>query len=70
MRPAERRVLERRTVTVETEYGPLPVKLALARGEVWNAAPEFEPCRAAAVAHGVPLKEVYAAAVTAYRRQR
>jgi hypothetical protein len=70
MQTALRRVLDRRTVDVETEYGTLPIKLALDGPAVLNAAPEYEPCRAAARAHGVPLKEVYAAVVSAYRRAR
>jgi hypothetical protein len=63
-------VLERRTVRVTTPYGRLPVKLALEGGQVLNAAPEYEPCRDAAARAGVPLKEVYAAVITAYRQQR
>jgi hypothetical protein len=69
MRAVERRVLERRTVRVATAYGRLPVKLALEGGEVLNAAPEYEPCREAASRAGVPLKEVYAAVLAAYRQR-
>jgi pyridinium-3,5-bisthiocarboxylic acid mononucleotide nickel chelatase len=69
MRAVERRVLERRSVRVTTPYGRLPVKLGLEGGEVLNAAPEYEPCREAAARAGVPLKEVYAAVITAYRQQ-
>jgi uncharacterized protein (TIGR00299 family) protein len=65
---ATRTVLERRSVSVETAYGAIPVKLGLDGGRVLNAAPEHDACRAAARAHGVPLKEVYAAAVAAFRR--
>jgi len=32
-----------------------------------NAAPEFDDCRRAAEQHGVPVKEVMAAAIAAYR---
>jgi uncharacterized protein (DUF111 family) len=32
-----------------------------------NAAPEFEDCRRAAGQHGVAVKEVMAAALTAWR---
>jgi uncharacterized protein (TIGR00299 family) protein len=62
-----RRALERKSVTVATAYGPVAVKLGLDGDSVVNAAPEYESCRAAALAHRVPLKEVYAAAVAAYR---
>ena len=60
-----RRTLERRIEHVDTGYGRLPIKLALLDGELVNAAPELEPCREAARAHGVPLKRVFAAVLAA-----
>lgn len=63
-----RRVLDRERLTVETAYGPLPVKIALDGERVLNVAPEHDPCRLAARRHGVPLKEVYAEALAAFRR--
>ncbi len=66
----ERTMLVRETVTVETEYGPIAIKVARgADGAVWNAAPEHDACAAAAVNRGVALKEVFAAAVAAWRRR-
>ena len=38
------------------------VKLGRLNGELVQAAPEYESCRAAAAKAGVPLKAVYAAA--------
>ena len=72
VRFSERRrsVLARRSVDVETRYGRIAVKLALDGEIVRNAAPEYEACAAAALAHGVPLKLVFAAALAAYDRQR
>ncbi len=64
---AERRVLERKHVTVETSYGPIRVKVGSRNGQVLNAAPEFEDCRRAALDRGVPLKEVMEAARAAFR---
>jgi hypothetical protein len=64
----ERRILDRGQRVVATPYGELPIKLAWMGGEVVNAAPEYEPCRRAAAAHGVPLKQVYAAVLAAYHR--
>jgi uncharacterized protein (TIGR00299 family) protein len=61
-----RRVLQREIVQVETEYGPIPVKVARYLGKVVNAAPEFEACRRQAKVHDVPLKQVFAAASSAY----
>lgn len=63
----ERQTLARRIVEVETPYGRLQIKVALDGQRVINASPEFEICRAAAKRLGVPLKEVYAAAITAFR---
>jgi uncharacterized protein (DUF111 family) len=63
----QRSVLEREQVTVETAYGRIGVKLARARGELRNAQPEFDDCLRAARAQGVPVKEVWAAALAAWR---
>lgn len=63
----ERTVLERELILVETAYGPIRVKLGRSQGRLVNAAPEFEDCAHAARAHGVAVKEVIAAAVTAFR---
>jgi uncharacterized protein (TIGR00299 family) protein len=63
----ERSVLERRVVPVETPYGVIGVKLGTLGERVYNAQPEFEDCRRAAEARGVAVKEVWAAALAAYR---
>ncbi len=57
-----RRALERSVVRVETQYGPIDVKVAHLDGRVVNEMPEFEQCREAAVRAGVPLKVVEEAA--------
>ncbi len=62
-----RTALEREVVQVATAYGPVGVKLGRRAGRVTNAQPEFEDCRRAAAAAGVPVKEVWAAAVAAFR---
>ena len=54
----ERRALEREVVQVETQYGPIDVKVARLNGHVINEMPEFEQCRAVALKAGVPLKSV------------
>jgi uncharacterized protein (DUF111 family) len=63
----ERTVLERDTVTVTTAYGKVGVKLGRRAGRVLNAQPEFEDCQRAAAASGVAVKEVWAAAIAAWR---
>ena len=57
-----RRALERSLVRVETQYGPIDVKVAHLDGRVVNEMPEFEQCRQAAASANVPLKVVEEAA--------
>jgi uncharacterized protein (TIGR00299 family) protein len=63
----DRTVLERDVVAVETAYGPVGVKVGRRAGTVVNAQPEFDDCQRQAAAHGVAIKEVWAAAVSAWR---
>ena len=58
----ERRALQRRMVAVETQYGPIDVKVAQLNGHIVKAMPEFEQCRQAARAANVPLRLVEEAA--------
>jgi uncharacterized protein (TIGR00299 family) protein len=67
VREETRVILARETTPVATEYGVIPIKTGSWQGEEWNAAPEFEDCRSAAVAFGVPLKAVMQAAMAAWR---
>jgi pyridinium-3,5-bisthiocarboxylic acid mononucleotide nickel chelatase len=66
----ERRILDREQVEVETPYGPLRVKIGRLAGAVVNVAPEFDDCRRAAERSGAALKEVMAAALSAFRGAR
>jgi hypothetical protein len=61
-----RSCLARASETVETPYGAVRIKIARWGEGASKAAPEYEDCRAAAQAHGVPLREVYAAALAAW----
>jgi uncharacterized protein (DUF111 family) len=63
----ERTTLDRQIVPVDTTYGAVGVKVARRGGEIVNAQPEFEDCQRAAAARGVPVKEVWAAALSAWR---
>jgi pyridinium-3,5-bisthiocarboxylic acid mononucleotide nickel chelatase len=66
-RNEQREILTREFVTVETEYGPIRVKVSRARdGRVMNASPEFEDCRVAAEKSGVGLRDAQTAALKAY----
>lgn len=64
--PAERRVLDRLLVPVETGYGTVRVKVGRAEGVVQTVAPEFEDCLAVARRHDLAVKDVHAAALQAY----
>jgi pyridinium-3,5-bisthiocarboxylic acid mononucleotide nickel chelatase len=66
---AKRRVLERDIENVETGYGSIRVKVARQAGRTLHFQPEYEDCARAATAAKVPLLEVQAAAVTAYRNK-
>ncbi len=57
---SHRVVRSRRSVTVETAWGPVRVKIA---GQ--TRSPEFADCSAIARAQGIPLAEVYRAALDA-----
>lgn len=65
-RLAWRKVLDRRLETVETEYGPVRIKVGLLDGRRVNFAPEFEDCRRCAAEKGVSLKQVLAVAAHCY----
>ncbi|MEO5719560.1 MAG: nickel pincer cofactor biosynthesis protein LarC [Chthoniobacterales bacterium] len=60
--------LERRFETVPTAFGEITLKLGLLQGEVVQVAPEFESCRAASERTQVPLRQIYQAALAAYRK--
>ena len=66
-REEQRTILRREHVTVETEFGPIRIKVARnAKGQVINSAPEFEDCRAAALKHQVAMRDVQTAAAKSF----
>jgi hypothetical protein len=65
-REMDRECLDRETVTVETPFGPVGVKIARRNGEVMNVSPEFDDCARIAAASGKPVKDVHAAAMKAF----
>ena len=62
---AARRKLRREFAEVKTGFGSVKVKLGRLSGRIVQIAPEFESCRSIAAMAGVPVKEVYTAAVVA-----
>jgi uncharacterized protein (TIGR00299 family) protein len=65
----DRYCLPRRILTVETRFGPMPVKVAVLPDGSHRAAPEYEDCRRVAERFGVPLWEVYRAVEAAFEGQ-
>ena len=62
----EREVLDRRWIDVAVTGGVVRIKVAGRRGEILNAAPEYDDCLRVAVATGRPVKAVHAEAVQAW----
>ena len=62
-----RRALRRSMARVETQYGPIDVKVAHLNGRVVNEMPEFDQVRVAAKKAGIPVKEVEEATRSALR---
>jgi hypothetical protein len=63
--PVQRYYLEREFIEVQTEYGPVRVKVARGGGQALQVAPEYEDCRRLAEQTGAPLQAVYRAALRA-----
>ncbi len=59
--------LDRELVAVETPYGTVRVKVGRRGDAVVGAHPEYDDCLARATERGVPVKEVLAAAMAAFR---
>ena len=65
-REMSRECLDRESMTVTTELGAVRIKVARRRGELLNAAPEFDDCVRLAGEHQVPTKHVQALAMKAF----
>ncbi|MBN2437119.1 MAG: nickel pincer cofactor biosynthesis protein LarC [Deltaproteobacteria bacterium] len=63
----ERICLDRRWEEVETEFGTIRIKIGERGGRVITVSPEYEECKRAAAAHGVPLRRVHESALNVYR---
>ena len=62
--------LDRELVPVATPYGEVRVKVARRGTATVGAHPEYDDCLARASEHGVPVREVLAAAAAAFRAGR
>lgn len=65
---AHRELADRKEVEVDVAGHTVRVKVASREGRQVNAAPEFDDAAAVARATGMPLKDVYAAALDAFRK--
>jgi len=65
MHPCRRVKLDRKIAPVPTAYGDILVKFGYLDGKCLQASPEFESYAEAARSIGVPIKDVYAAALHA-----
>jgi uncharacterized protein (TIGR00299 family) protein len=63
--PVRRTVLVRRHESVQTAFGPVRIKIGTWRQGDVTRSPEFEDCAAAAKVAGVPVRQVYEAALRA-----
>ena len=68
-RPVERYVAQRESFMVETDLGPISVKVKSLEGEPVGASPEYEDCRRVSLEKGVPFQEVYQQALAEARRR-
>jgi uncharacterized protein (TIGR00299 family) protein len=64
---ATRRKLRREIQSIETPLGSVRIKLGRLDGRTLHATPEYEDCQALARRHGLPLRDVMAAATAAAR---
>ena len=63
----DRAKLDRKKTSVRTEFGPVEIKVGYLEGEPVNYSPEFESCKTIADELGVPVKDVYSAAMAKAR---
>jgi hypothetical protein len=64
--PVWRETLDREWIDVAVAGGVVRIKVARRRGEIMNAAPEFDDCLRIAQATGLPVKAVQADALRAW----
>lgn len=47
------------SISIETEYGTIGVKVSIRNGKILKLIPDYEDCRSAAIMHGIPIKLIY-----------
>ena len=66
--PIYRYEASRQMQIVQTEYGPVPIKLKIFDGMIVQASPEYDVCSQLAIDKNVPLIHIYQAALQAGRK--
>lgn len=69
IRSVERECLDREIVSVNTEFGPIDVKLAMLDGKVVNAMPEYDQVKAVATKFGTHFRQVRDAALAGLEKR-
>ncbi len=67
-RLSKRVVLDRSFEQIETPFGVVRMKIGRRKGEVVTASPEIEDCRKCAAEGGVPVRNVYDAALSIFQK--
>ena len=67
VRSVEREILAREIVSVNTRFGSIDIKVGKLNGKVFNAMPEYEQLKAAAIGNNVPFNTVRDAALDALK---
>jgi len=66
MYPVDRFKLAKEYQEVKTPWGTVRIKLGKFENKIYNIKPEYEDCKALALQHGIPLKEVWQKAYQAF----
>jgi hypothetical protein len=66
--PVNRKILQREFQRVETAYGEITLKIGRDANRIYTVSPEYEDCRQLALKTGIALKEIYAAALSTWRK--
>lgn len=68
-RESFRRVLDRELRSVDTELGPIRMKIGRLENQIVQVSPEYEDCQSIAKKTSIPLKRVYEIAATTFWNQ-
>ncbi|NQV17554.1 MAG: nickel pincer cofactor biosynthesis protein LarC [Armatimonadetes bacterium] len=55
----DRKIIKRKTIKVNTEYGSVDVKVGYLKNKIFTASPEYEDCKKIAEEQKIPLKDIF-----------